>query len=112
MRFTCRVVGIGATIWKGTAFNCPDSGNEITLLHSFYASGAALGSCGDGVIRINGSGFQNVTNEQYFSQVHLNASSNVNGASIECAYYDTENTSIVGTSVVKIVTGIYTYYII
>ena len=106
MRFTCRVVGIGATIWKGTAFNCPGSGNEITLLHSSYTSGAALGSCGDGVLRINGSGFQNVTNKQYFSQVHITASSSVNGASVECAYSDTENISTVGESIINVVTGI------
>ena len=32
--YECRITGSGATVWRGSAFNCPATGNEILFLHS------------------------------------------------------------------------------
>ena len=47
--FECTVVGEGATIWKGTAFDCVGTDNEIVLLHASSSSSPL--QCNDGAIQ-------------------------------------------------------------
>ena len=54
LTYECVVIGsrFGATVWRGSAFDCPSS--EISLLHSAYAEGSVLcahyGECNNGSI--------------------------------------------------------------
>ena len=38
LTYECTVVGLGVTVWTGSAFSCPSSNNEIALLHSRFLS--------------------------------------------------------------------------
>ena len=49
LRLECTVVGGFATIWRGTAFDCPGHGDEIDLHHSRFESGIAF-ECPKGMI--------------------------------------------------------------
>ena len=52
VNYTCTVVDttgnppLGSSVWRGTAFNCPTSSNEISLRHSsFSTSYGAADTC-------------------------------------------------------------------
>ena len=92
LRLECTVVGIGSTVWSGTAFNCPGQGNEILLRHTLFESGV-LGQCNNGMIsgRSHNRTFDGV-NSKYTSQLiiqlpSLNATSNtLEGKTVECIH--------------------------
>ena len=48
--FQCITVGGGITVWQGSAFQCPESSNEIALRHSQFFESAHAGVCNDGAI--------------------------------------------------------------
>ena len=86
-------MGLGSTVWSGTAFDCPERGNEILLRHSQFESGGAVGECNNGMIIGH---FHNRTfdglNSKYTSQLtiqlpSLNATNNtLEGKTVECIY--------------------------
>ena len=39
-----------ATMWRGTAFNCPGFGNKIVLSHPRFKSEGTVGQCNNGMI--------------------------------------------------------------
>ena len=71
-----------ATVWTGTAFDCPETENEITLPHipSRFTSTTSLG-CNDGAIR--GRGIR-IEENRYISQVNINVDSYMDGKTVEC----------------------------
>ena len=46
--FECTTVGGGITVWQGSAFNCPQSSDEISLRHAQFLG--SVGVCNDGAI--------------------------------------------------------------
>ena len=93
LRLECTVVGLGSTVWSGTAFDCPGQGNEILLHHSQFESGRAVGECNNGMIigRFHNRTFDGL-NSKYTSQLtiqlpSLNATNNtLEGKTVECIY--------------------------
>ena len=82
LTFNCTVLSSagGATVWMGTAFDCPN--NEITLLHSLYKSGqGAIGVCNNGAIVAQSLG---VEDSYYTSQLNITVTSNMIGKNITC----------------------------
>ena len=85
LTYECIATGgsnIGATIWTGTAFNCPSSGNEIILLHVFINR---IYTCNNGsiVARIlSGEG------NKYTSQLNITVTPDIAGKIIECVHND------------------------
>ena len=80
--FNCTVMGSagGATVWRGSAFNC--ALNDITLFHSAYKSEhGAIGMCNNGAIMAQSLG---VEDSYYTSQLNVNVSSNMIGKTIMC----------------------------
>ena len=49
LRLECTVVGGFATIWRGTAIDCPSLGNEILLPHARFELGE-MTMCNNGMI--------------------------------------------------------------
>ena len=49
LTFECTVMGGLGTVWRGTAFSCENSNDEIVLLHSQFVNGT-LGTCNNGTI--------------------------------------------------------------
>jgi hypothetical protein len=103
--FECRVVGEGATIWKGTAFECANTDNEIVLLHAHSSSSSPL-QCNDGAIegRITDIGTFNNT---YTSQLSVAVSSELEGMSISCIHDSSSDGSInvIGSTLLMITMG-------
>ena len=92
--FSCRVDGGGATVWKGSIFNCPDnSRNDIILRHSEFDNGVsgATGSCNDGrIVAYN----IDVTNNIYSSQLNVTVSPEMHNETVECIQYRINSTSV------------------
>lgn len=102
LTYECRVVDGSATVWRGSAFDCPSSGGEIVLRHSQVASGGAVGVCNNGAIVGQGV---SVVDNCFTSQLNVTLSSRLNGKSVECAHFNNVNTAVVSNSLVNITTG-------
>ena len=77
---------VATTVWGGSAFNCPDpdtpaGDNRITLFHSAYNdSGGTSAACGPMTAQ---SG--TVIDSCYPSTLMFNATTNLDGAMVECS---------------------------
>ena len=80
----CTVVGsiTGTTVWRGSAFNCAEAGNEISLLHGRFLSSEAV--CNSGLIVGRGVTIQN--SSCYTSQLQVMINSVMIGRTIECVH--------------------------
>jgi hypothetical protein len=107
--FECRVVGEGATIWKGTAFECASTDNEIVLLHARSSSSSPL-QCNDGAIQGRITDISTVNNT-YTSQLSVSVSNELEGRSISCMHDSSSDGSInvIGSTLLMITTGIDNY---
>ena len=74
----------GLTVWKGTAFDCAHSNNEIHLLHSRLN---ATGICNDGAV-VARLGVHDGEDSLYISQLNIsiNYSTSVINKTVECVY--------------------------
>ena len=84
LTYECTVIGDpgGATIWTGTALNCPS--DEIVLLHRrFTESDGAIRSCNNGTTVAQGFSVQD---NLYTSQLNVTIVPNVARKSIMCLY--------------------------
>ena len=103
LKFQCTAVGSGATIWRGSALNCPSSLNEIQLYHSRFASGRAIGYCNDGNIVAYAVG---IAEGQFRSNLLIvNLTREMNGTTIECNYDDGANINSINSTTIAITTG-------
>ena len=90
--YECTILGEGATLWKGGAFNCPETDNEIVLLHSINST--VQRDCNDG--EITGRVIHTKSNN-YTSQLTVNLSSKVTDSDITCAYDSGEEIIVIGS---------------
>ena len=108
--YTCTVVDptgnppIASSLWRGTAFNCPVSANEIYLRHSsFNTSGGVTDTCNSGAITAESVG---VVDNCYTSRLMVNVSVGLNGTTVECTL---SGVIVVGSRTILIAgTGKYT----
>lgn len=103
--YQCNVTGEGYTIWKGSAFDCILSGNEILLLHINYIGGTVR-TCNNGQIVGRSLG---VTNNCYTSQLDVNITAEIEGGTVECVYESGSATEVIGSSLLSLTTGSYSY---
>ena len=84
LTYECTVMGGhgGITVWKGTAFNCSQSDNEINLLHRRFQSDAVM--CNNGTIV--GLGIRVENNSSFTSQLNVTVTADVIGESVECVH--------------------------
>lgn len=78
LTYECTVTGGHATVWTGSAFDCPSAGNDITLLHSHFMH---KGSCNNGTIMARSL---SVKGNNYTSQFNVTVASDMAGKTIEC----------------------------
>lgn len=86
--YQCSVPPGIATVWRGSAFNCPSTSNAIVLHHSQYTSGNSSGECSDHDILGRGV---SVVNSTYVSILNVTVNSNYpyyRNKMIECVYSD------------------------
>ena len=88
VNYTCTIVEttgnppIGSTVWKGTAFNCPGSGNEIALRHSLFSTSGASGTCTNEAITAESVG---VVDNCFTSRLMVTVSVGLNETTVECS---------------------------
>ena len=84
LTYECTVEGAGATVWKGSAFNCRSANDGITLLHSrFDLSGGTDGECNNGAIV--GRSLR-VEDNYYTSLLSVTITPDMTGRSITCIH--------------------------
>ena len=100
LNFGCSVIGEGATVWRGSVFNCSSTNNEIVLLHSRYIynnNTSVISPCNGGAVV--GQGLYAADN-QYTSQLTINVTISNYSALIErditCAHDNGTKTHVVG----------------
>ena len=99
LRLQCTVVGSGATVWRGTAFNCIyNCHNDIFLRHSQFESGISR-ECNNG--RIIGRSINTTSDSdgvKYISQliIQLDEKNTLDGRTVECIYDDGLVTKVIG----------------
>ena len=105
LAFECAVTGeAGATVWRGSIFQCPSTNNTITLLHSVFTQ---MRGCNNGAIIGRGISSQNSC---YISQINITTSSSMNNGTVECLYNTGSVTSVIGTSMITVISGKLYYY--
>ena len=89
LTYTCTVVGGIVTLWI-----------SIALIHSQFGDGTPTGECDVGSIRGRGVSVVNDTGVNcYISELSFNASSDLNGKTVECIR---DGTDIIGTHTVRV----------
>ena len=69
--FVCSASDGAATVWTGSIFNCPSSGNEILLRHSRFDDGVS-GTCNDGAAVAYST---EITDNTHISQLNYDSQS-------------------------------------
>lgn len=95
-------MGGTATLWRGTAFDCPLVGSEITLRHSQFASNQAFRACNNGDIIGSSIG---VENGCYTSQLNVTIRASLNNRTVQCAFTSSAGTSIISESLLSVISG-------
>jgi hypothetical protein len=104
--FVCRINIGGATIWKGSIFNCQGTTNKLILRHSTFNNGVTeLRTCNDGNIVAYNS---NVANNIYSSQLNVTTNQEMHDGTVECIHDRPNAISVtVGTYTLILATGTY-----
>ena len=106
LTFECTVTGGSGTVWRGTAFSCGNSNDEIVLLHGRFVNGT-LGTCNKGTIVGQDIRVENDT--YYTSQLSVLVTSDIIGKSIECVLESYNNASttvvVIGSFTTPPITG-------
>ena len=98
LSFTCTVVGLGSTIWKGSAFVCPTAQNQIVLRHSEF-NRTDLVLCGGDIVATR----LRVDGDCFTSQLSVNISDQVNNTTVMCAHNSIDE--VIFLSTIRIVSG-------
>jgi hypothetical protein len=96
------VSGNGATIWKGTAFDCSSINNEFTIFHSTNDISEMPKYCSNGAIIGRAVGTKN---DSYTSQITIQVSDEFNGKTVDCVHDDGTNFTEIGSAILNITTG-------
>ena len=90
LTFECTVIEGWGTVWRGTAFDCENSNDEIVLLHSRFFNGTG-GICNNGTIVGQDIRIDNDT--YYVSQLSVSVTSDIVGKTVECVHESYQNNS-------------------
>ena len=99
--YECRITGGGATVWKGSVFDCPASSNEIALLHSNTSIQRSL-VCNNGAIV---GRLIRAENSTHISQLTVSVSAEMIGMNISCLHDNPGGINMIGSSLLTLTTG-------
>ena len=103
MIYECTVEGdVGATLWNGSVFDCPETGNELTLIHIRKFTNTLKG-CNNGAILGHGVC---VVENSYTSQINITVDYSMDGKSVTCFYDNGTSIMFIGNSSLMVTTGI------
>ena len=117
------MVGGISTTWRGTAFNCPGHGNEITLPHAQFKTGGTTVMCNNGMIighnlsralDFDGSNYK-FTSQLFIHLPLLNDANNtLDDRTVECIRFNGTTGDVIGNLTIayaRVSNGIYTYFV-
>ena len=107
LRLECTVVGGVATVWRGTAFDCLATNNEIVLLNYGFGSRTTR-ECNNG--RIMGRSINTTSDSdgvKYISQliIQLDVNGTLEGRTVECVYENGTHVIVIGAHVISYTRG-------
>ena len=88
-------------MWRGSAFNCLATGNEILFLHS---SSGTEKTCNDGTII---GRLVRAENNIYISQLTVSVSAKMIGKNISCFHDSGATPNLIGSSFIALTRGTY-----
>ena len=102
--YECTIVSTPGrfTIWTGSAFDCPNSGNAVNLFHSGFGEAHIHRECNNGVIVVWSVG---VKNNSYTSQLKITVGSDLIGKDIECIHESLVGSTRIGYSLLNMTTS-------
>ena len=112
LTFECSILGSGATVWQGSAFDCGPSSDRILLSHSQfegvtdYCNNGAIEGRSIAVIDIPTN---NGTSDKCFmSQLHVALTDAMKNKTVECFHdSNSQQSAIIGNTTLIFTTGIY-----
>ena len=94
---------VGATVWTGTAFDCPETENQLTFVHIRDRFTDTYKGCNGGAIR--GRGLR-IEENGYTSQVNIRVDRCMDGRSVECFQYESDmGLMLIGNFSITITSG-------
>lgn len=103
LTYECTTVGPGSTLWKGSAFNCAENGDEVALRHSLFSQpGGTTVQCNNG--NIMGQSLR-VENNLYTSRLHVVFNTSLLGRSIQCVHFNLLSEEIIGSATIATIRG-------
>ena len=101
LTFMCTILGnVGATVWRGSAIECPETNHELIFLHLIRFTD--IRGCNGGAIIGRGIRIDNMC---FTSQLNITVDSSMDGKSIECFYNNGTSANLIGNSSVTITSG-------
>ena len=105
LTYECTVRGLGATVWRGTAFECSSTTNELILLHRRFTSVyGASSSCNNGDTVARGV---SAKGNNYTSQLNVTITPDTAGKTVECLRDNGTSSTLLFSRVIPTVTGLY-----
>lgn len=105
--YMCKVCGTDTTttVWEGSAFQCPENSDEISLRHSQFnvPNEQETGDCSNGAIVGYSIGIED--QDCYVSRLDVTISQSLNGTTVECTFEGTGGQRTINTNTVEITTG-------
>ena len=104
----CAIMGGGATVWQGTAFQCDDHNfyRDITLRHSQFGAQqkpTVTSTCNSGTIIAQAIG---IVNNSYISELTVTVSPEMNNTTVECVHsYNLTETLVKSTTITVLPSG-------
>jgi hypothetical protein len=100
--YNCSVMGGITTLWRGTAFDCPQGDSAIILCHSQFASNRENGSCNNGDLVGRSIG---VVDDCYTSRLNVRVRESFNNKTVQCAFTSSVGTRTIGESLLSVASG-------
>ena len=100
LTYMCTAVGIGTTVWQGTAFDC--GGNSIVLVHNLYRSTGASGRCNNDAIlgrSVSADG------DCYTSELTVRVSPSLTNKTVSCFHGSGRGPIHIGSSTLTVKEG-------
>ena len=99
LTYECTVIDGAATIWRGTAFDCPMTNNELVILSMEFISR----SCSNNALLLQTIRSENGSST---SQLTVQISDEINGTTVECAYDNGHIINTIDSAMILVTTGI------
>ena len=106
LTFECSILGSGATVWQGSAFDCPSTSHEILLSHSQFEG--AIDRCSNGAIVASGINVLPTANgdQCYISQLNVTVTDALRNKTVECFLdSNSQQSAVIGNATLIFTTG-------